>query len=523
MERGTRGLEQQPTGGAVGVMRNLAIVFIACCALAAQMRAQNPGCDRDSVQQCLNRALEAMGGKERLQKIQAIRFESWGHTLLMEQSYRQEPFITSYERTTTTLDFTHGRMLAEVRLTWPESDENQSDITTTTVVGPEGGVRRFKDGDTPCPLSDIDDARYWLALGPVSGLLTAANARDLHFEKPEVVRSTRHSVLAFSWEGIPIRILLNPFNHLPDATDITREFHDFWFFWGDVKQRVYFENWRRVRGVEFPTNWVEERNGNLWRSRQLQKIEFNPSLSDDDFKVDVAVARRSAASAGWKRPFRPENAISLAPGIDFFPGPWNATIVKQSDGIVAIEAPISERYTRDLLVEAQKRYPGLRIKALLSTSDSWPHIGGVRFAVSQKLPVYILDLNRPLLDRLLQAPHSLDPDALEQSKRRVSVNWKIVSMKQVLGTGTNRLELYPIRGPSTERQYMVYFPEQELLYASDTLVINDNGTLYDPELMTEVAQAVKREGLAVNKVFPMHQGPTPWAEVLALIEKSQSS
>ena len=83
------------------------------------------------------------------------------------------------------------------------------------------------------------------------------------------------------------------------------------------------------------------------------------------------------------------------------------------------------------------------------------------------------------------------------------------------------LELYPLRGASTERQYMVYFPQHHLLYASDTLALNDDGTLYDPELMHEVAQAVTRENLQVETVFAMHQTPIPWAQVTAALEKAQ--
>jgi hypothetical protein len=83
------------------------------------------------------------------------------------------------------------------------------------------------------------------------------------------------------------------------------------------------------------------------------------------------------------------------------------------------------------------------------------------------------------------------------------------------------MELYPLRGASTERQYMVYFPEHHLLYASDTLALNDDGSLYDPELMNEVAQAVAREKLTVEKVFAMHQGPVEWDKVMALIEKAK--
>jgi hypothetical protein len=60
-----------------------------------------------------------------------------------------------------------------------------------------------------------------------------------------------------------------------------------------------------------------------------------------------------------------------------------------------------------------------------------------------------------------------------------------------------------------------------LLYASDTLALNDDGTLYDPELMHEVVQAVKRANLKVDTVFAMHPGPLPRGQVVALIEMSQ--
>jgi hypothetical protein len=171
-----------------------------------------------------------------------------------------------------------------------------------------------------------------------------------------------------------------------------------------------------------------------------------------------------------------------------------------------------------VIEDARRRYPGIPIKAVLSTSDSWPHTGGVRQCVALGLPVYILDLNRPLLDRMMNAPHTLNPDALARSPRKP--DWKLVSGKVELGRGSNRIELYPLRGASTERQYMVYFPAQQILYASDTLVINEDGSLYDPELMHEVIQAAEREGLRVTTVYAMHQGPMPWAKVVDLVHKA---
>jgi hypothetical protein len=501
----------------------VAVICQTAVAHAKSAAVTNPGCEQLSPKQCLNLALGALGGRDRLQEVKSVHLQTIGHTLLMEQSYRQDPFITAYETAQTTLDFVHGRSFSDLKLTWPESDAGQSEVETVVVVGPEGGVRRSKDGDSRCSLADLALARYALALGPSRILLTADAATDLRFENPEVVRSTTHSVLAFKWQKVPVRILLNRFNHLPDAIETTQQFYDFWFFWGDVRQRVYLDNWKLAQGIEYPTNLVEERNGTVWRSTQALNVEFNVPLDVGSFRMDAAVAGTSLASQGWKRPFRTDKITTLAPGIDFLPGLWNSTIIKQSDSIVILEAPLGEPYMEGILEEAKKRYPMLPIKAVLSSSDSWPHTGGVRFAVAEHLPVYILDLNRPLLDRLIRAPHTLDPDKLEKSTFRKTPVWKIVSTKTAIGSGPNRVELYPLRGAATERQYMVYFPEQHLLYASDTLVINDNNTLYHPELMNEVVQAVKRESLKVDSVFAMHQGPTPWDQVLTLLKKSQGA
>jgi hypothetical protein len=491
---------------------SLASVLWITSSIQAQTKT-HPGCAQESPKQCVDLALDAMGGREHLEQVKSVRLQIIGHTLLMEQSYRQAPFIASYVRGQVTFDLANKQVLTEAKTTWPESDHNQSDSDSTVVVGADGGVTRS--------LGAIDSARQMLALGPARLLLTASDAPDLHFEAPETLRSTSHAVVAFTWQKIPVRVLLNPFNHLPDAVETTQEFHDFWYFWGDVQQRIYFDNWKLAQGIAYPTNLVEERNGAVWSSTQALNVEFNVPIDPKSFAMDVKVAKQSAASPGWNRPFPASKPTTLAPGVDLFPWAWNSTIVKQPDGIVILEAPISEKYTAGVIEEAQKRYPGASIKAVLSTSDSWPHTGGVRFAVAQGFPVYILDLNRPLLDKMTSARHTLDPDALEKSKYSKSLRWKIVAGKEVIGDGENRMELYPLRGASTERQYMVYFPESRLLYASDTLSLKGDGSLYDPELMHEVARAVERENLKVDTVFAMHQGPMPWSQVIELIAKSQ--
>lgn len=496
-------------------------MLLAITASAQGPKSENePGCSTIGVKDCVELALTAMGGRDRLQALKSVRLEVVGHTALMEQSYRQAPFITSYERDKVTVDLAGQRLVNRRHIVWPESDPNQAEMDQTPVAGMDGCVYKTGKQDAPCSGGDLDAARASLALGPERLLLAASAAPDLHYERAQTLRSTPHAVVAFAWKGIPVRVLINQWNYLPDAVETVQQFKDFWYYWGDVRQVVYWDGWQFVHGMKYPTSQVIERNGSVWSSSQVIDIEFNVPLNEPDFAWDQKTAEASAQGKGWARPFRHDRHVELANGIDLFLGSWNTTIVRQNDGIVILETPISGVFTEGIFAEAQKRYPGVPIKAALSTSDSWPHVGGVRFDVAQGKPVYILDLNRSLLERMLAAPHTIEPDQLEKAKK--APDWKVVQGKAEIGGGENRMELYPLRGASTERQYMVYFPERRLLYASDTLVVNSDNTLYDPELMREVQQAVEREKLAVDTVYAMHQGPVKWSDVLKMLDKAAS-
>lgn len=513
--------------------RRLAIAIAFALVLATPVFAANvpqdgdivkgsshPGCDRVDAKVCVEQAIEAMGGRERLAGIHSASYETIGHTVLSEQSYRQQPFITSYERDKVTVDFDKQRVVRDAHMTWPEADPHTADIDVTVIATPQGGVYHTKQGDSPCSLADIDDTNDTLALGPERLLLNAAAAGDLHYGPSQWLRATPHSVIAFTWQGMTINVLLNANNHLPDAWERTRTFKDFWYAWGDVHQRIYLDNWHVVQGVIYPTNRVDWRNGVWYASAQVLDPVFNVATDDKKFAMDAAVAAKSVQSKGWNRIFSDKKRVELAPGVELYQGSWNTTLIKQDDGVLVIEAPISDSYVRGILAKVRSEYPGVPIKGMLSTSDSWPHMAGVRQAVAEGVPVYVLDLNAPLLNRLVDAPHRLQPDDLQAHPK--TPHWITVSDRMEIGKGDNRVVLYPLRGASTERQYMVYFPAQKLLYASDTLALNGDNTLYDPDLMLEVMQAAAREHLDVNTVYAMHQGPTPWVDVRRMVDQART-
>jgi hypothetical protein len=80
-----------------------------------------------------------------------------------------------------------------------------------------------------------------------------------------------------------------------------------------------------------------------------------------------------------------------------------------------------------------------------------------------------------------------------------------------LGTGKNRLELYPVRGETGERMMAIYMPEHLILYGSDLVQWSRGGP---PEYVSELLDLATRERLTVETVYAMHADPGPWSRVV---------
>jgi hypothetical protein len=200
----------------------------------------------------------------------------------------------------------------------------------------------------------------------------------------------------------------------------------------------------------------------------------------------------------------------LAPGIVKVAANFDIVEVRQDDGVVIIEAPLTPAYSRKVIDDAATRFPGVAIKAVVTTSDAWPHIGGIREYVARRIPVYALDLNVPILQRLVAAKYESEPDALARAPK--PPDWRVVSSRTTVGSGPNRLELLPLRTVTGERQMMVYFPALQLLYTSDLFTIRD-GLVFLPQMVGEGVAAAERDHLDPKRAFGMHYDVLPWQTV----------
>jgi len=400
----------------------------------------------------------------------------------------------------------------------------QPEFVMTELVSGGAASLSYDGQQVPASGEQLREAAEGLELSPERVMITGLGSPDLHRLPDLILQSVPHQAVEFTWQGSPVRVYLNADTHLPTAVEWVSAypFGIFWSIWGDVTTRVYYSFWWLQNGIHYPLQSDIFRNGLPDRTVTITKLGFNPSFSADDFAISpetrTAFVTKVKETIDDRLPGGSGSVSELAPGIVFIPGAWNTTLVRQEDGIVVLEAPISSGYSAKVLQMARSKFPGIPIKAVITTSDSWPHIGGVREYVAQGIPVYVLDRTVPLIERILRAPRTRYPDTLANAAR--AANLHPISGKTVVGTGSNRMELYPIHGETSERQMMVYFPQHKLLYGSDPFQQLENGQLFYPQTVYELESAVEREHVSVERFFMMHIGPNPWSMALKAVEQA---
>lgn len=481
---------------------------------------------QEKARQLVMRAIIAMGGEEKLRGIKRMQVEGFGHQNFLEQSERPEgPWLIEYRDFTQIFDFTDGKFKRTVK---GRSFLSPSGSPIGTVVADGIAAYEFNGRFVPAFPSEVQDAEEWQQLLPDRALLTGLNAKDLTVENQMVLQNVNQNVVCFSSRGKKFRIYLNSNTGLPTASELLTDYpYDvFWSIWGDTPTRVYYSTWNiEPTGIRYCRQFDVVRKDMPYQSMIVTKIDFSPEIAAEQFTIpdqikDLYNKAKSPINdlpLGWRSRGKP---VELAANVIKIPAGWDVALVRQPDGIIVIEAPISSGYSANVIEEAQKRFPGMPIKAVITTSDAWPHFGGIREYVARGISVYALDLNRPILERMLNSPRKIHPDTLETNRRKA--NFHIVSAKTIIGDGPNRIEVYPIRGESSERMLMVYFPQHGLLYGSDLIQKRPDGTFFMTQYLSELADAVKNENLNVKSVFAMHAEMLPWTEITSAMGKTFS-
>jgi hypothetical protein len=368
----------------------------------------------------------------------------------------------------------------------------------------------------------------WELSNPVRALLIAEKAPDLHQLGVATVHLVPTNVVGFTYHGFPVKLFISRDTGLPAAVEslVSLPGSVAWSSRGDLLDRTEWMNWIFVQGIRFPAQWDTTQNGNILQTVTVFSGKIDVPLDEKELTPDPQ-ARAQLSLPGRtnvdeyplgnsKRPM-----TEIAPGIVQIPGDWYVTLVRQRDGIVVIDAPISNGYSAKVLAEAAKRFLGLPVKAVITTTNFFWHTAGLREYASRGIPIYALDRNEGVVRSLLSAPHSLAPDALARNHRRAKLH--LISSPTSLGRGENELVLIPVRRGSGQ-MLMVYIPEHRILHTAEMVQpLGPGGSLLFPESLQEVTDAVRDARIAPQTMIGEHMSPTSWSVVGDTLQRADAS
>lgn len=492
-------------------MKRSILITITLCLCLTVVKAQ----DAKSI---LVDVIRAMGGMDTWKDIRQIQMTHVGHKHWMEQSENPNgPFITSYQ----VVDETRG--VWETMLHRKESTrqfQSAGASETMLVLNEDKGLLKFGDRSFPMPASYRTSYDEWLRYAPERLIFEALN-HPLKQEKDAVVEGTPHHVISYQKEGLNHKLFINTNTHLLYQAEIESFLPQdvFNYPWGKFKTTIIYSlQWLYPGEIRYPAQWSIYKLGKLYQSSTITSISFQSELDSDLFEIPENIPALPPAQPVEETTLPIDQITKVADNMYTIPGSWYVGHIIQEDGILIIESPISSGYNAQHLDYLKKQYPDKPIKAVFSTSDAWPHIGGIREFAARKIPIYTHRLNEEIIRKVLDADHSPLPDLYEEARQKP--RFKLVDKPVLLDDTETPVQVIPVNGEGGERMIMLYMPKQKILYASDLVqYIARNKSFFSPQYLTEVKAAIDRHGLEVETVFAFHTSPIAYSEILAFLEK----
>jgi hypothetical protein len=467
----------------------------------------------------LDGMVKALGGAERLASVRTMRMEWMAYFNMFDQSERPEgPHLMRLMQATEERDVKKDRF----RIALQARSFMEPRWSDAIIIG-NGNALAAIAGEQQVPASPNvwQDFHEPILFSPERLAATARDGKNLTAEASVQVAGSTLIPLSFTTAGgLPARILINKDTMLPSAVEwiSTRLTDSQWYPFGDLRTRMRFSVWSQdLGGIPYPRQWDVERNGKFYSGFSITSLVFNAPLDDAQLMVDPTVERVFQATTAMTMdnielgvPNNPATTVDQR--VLQIPGRLGVTLVRQDDGVMVIDAPLSNGYTKKVMEEVAWRYKGQPLKGVVSTSDSWVGNGGLREYVAASVPIYLAAINKPFVEELLASAHTLRPDTLAARPKHILEN--LVAQRSTVGTAGGRMDLIPMKTSAGERVMLIYFPESKLLYTSTMVTQMTDKSFAMPAYLGEVISVVQREKLDVTTVFGSLLKPTPYSEMV---------
>jgi glyoxylase-like metal-dependent hydrolase (beta-lactamase superfamily II) len=283
---------------------------------------------------------------------------------------------------------------------------------------------------------------------------------------------------------------------------------------GDIVLSTEFQGYTNVDGVQLP-------------SRIATKV--------DDFttgvitltaqRLDETVEAAAPAAAASAQPARSPQPVVVPE--DVAPGVWrlagqshHSALIEFQDYLLLIDAPQSEARALAVIAKAREMRPGKPLTTLVTTHHHFDHTAGVRAAIAEGLAVITQEGNQEFFAEIAKRPHTVVPDVLAKNPRGVRIT--TVKDEMTIEDASRRLELYHVPGHQhSETMLIAYLPRERVLIEVDTFIPNVPSNPYIVGSARTMVEQVKRRGIAVDRIVPLHFTIEPFELMTKAAAESQ--
>ena len=274
---------------------------------------------------------------------------------------------------------------------------------------------------------------------------------------------------------------------------------------GDMKVVTHYGPYRDFAGVKFPAKIMQYQDGLPVLDVTVTAVRANPPVAIEvpaHVKTTPTVVKSEKAAEG----------VWLIAG-----GSHNSVLIEMKDYLIVVEGPQGDHRSTAVIAEVKKLVANKPIKYLVNTHHHFDHSGGVRAYAAAGATIVTHEINRPYFERAAANSWSLAPDLLAKSKKKPA--FQTMGDNMVLTDGNRSVELYQIVGNGHhDGLIMAYLRKEKLLIQADAF--NPRGVPKTPSPYAVNLEAnVRRLGLDVERIVPIHEHIVPYSELLNAIGK----
>ncbi len=331
------------------------------------------------------------------------------------------------------------------------------------------------------------------------GFLKAAAANNAT-AKSQSIGGKKYTVLSFMGQNkAPVNGFINADNLVEKVeTRIDNA------FFGDMLFEAIYTGYKDFGGVKFPGKIVQKQGGHPIFDLDIVSVTPNGAVTIQAPQGRGAAVAVAAAAGG---PTADPPTEKLAEGIYLILGGYACLAIEFKDHIVVVEGPQSEVRATAVIAQARKLIPNKPIRYVVNTHAHIDHSSGLRAFVAEGVSILTHQNNKTYLERVLNAPHTLNPDKMSESGKKPK--FETAGTKKVLTDGDRVVELHHMQNfGHQEGAILVYLPKEKVLYQADA---------YNPPAQPPTAAAavispytvslvetIERLKLQVERIIPVH-------------------